>query len=889
MPSILILPVVQVPQDRVSEAVDAIVHMQPLPAAAETAAARRQHPGAGGRAASDSALVGVMLEQQQQQEQEEEEEKSPVDYFSALDSRPASMELLVEGEAALPPHMHQKDEWQASASEPEPTAMSSVATLVSPDRLGGPADYQTRGPRVRGGSAPPPAAVGGTAGPAPVSSEQQWALAVQEDAVRAANEASAAAAATVTAAASSLKQGCRQSGQQVQEPWPHTQRGLPFTARSPGHRTDLEALPSIGSTVSAAAAGPQVLHTIGAWPPSAVLTPRRPLTDPAQPAGSRAWGTNSLLGSTPATRRQPSLVLHASPDSGIVSPTPVPVSCDAPSPMPSCSFGSGGRQGKKEGTFCQHDEGRPLLQAFYGVPASSRLPSDEAAALLRQRLLPEHDEEEGAAAAALGAEPQAIGWWAATALLANALLGAGILAAPRALSLLGLIAWCCTVVGVAALVLLSQHLLLCFGDADSGSPGAAVTCTYGAAVHASLGGLGGSLADAVVAAGAFGQALLLLVAVADVLVGNSTPGLLSGWAADRSIALWVMAAVVFAPLLSFGSMRTAAGTSFAAVAAAGIWAGTTAALAIAAAVTHQASRLPAWPVPPSDGPGPAWLRRASAMGGSIAVVLMALVGSHVCTHPVLGYLRHPSPPRTRAAVATALGIGVALVLPVGLCSYALFGSDMPANVLLSFQPAVLEQLTGASIRCARVMLHSAGPFGLCSAAPPPLPQPHPSPKRPSSHHTIAALPACSCAWPSWLWQWPQSHSSWRPAGKAAGCCCPSAAALHPSLISRMYRAAPCRDAVWSLVFWQGLEPSVGYYIVTIGLLAAAVAAALSLHAGIWLPLQALGCTAGAALALLLPGVVGAAQGGWRRALGCLLLVVGLAICSLGLLDLLGSA
>lgn len=95
--------------------------------------------------------------------------------------------------------------------------------------------------------------------------------------------------------------------------------------------------------------------------------------------------------------------------------------------------------------------------------------------------------------------------------------------------------------------------------------------------------------------------------------------------------------------------------------------------------------------------------------------------------------------------------------------------------------------------------------------------------------------------------------------------------------------------MWSLVFWQGLEPSVGYYIVTIGLLAAAVAAALSLHAGIWLPLQALGCTAGAALALLLPGVVGAAQGGWRRALGCLLLVVGLAICSLGLLDLLGSA
>lgn len=49
---------------------------------------------------------------------------------------------------------------------------------------------------------------------------------------------------------------------------------------------------------------------------------------------------------------------------------------------------------------------------------------------------------------------------------------------------------------------------------------------------------------------------------------------------------------------------------------------------------------------------------------------------------------------------------------------------------------------------------------------------------------------------------------------------------------------------------------------------------------LWLPLQLVGCTAGAASMLLLPGALACTLGGWRRR-GVLLLLLGLLMMAAG--------
>ena len=109
--------------------------------------------------------------------------------------------------------------------------------------------------------------------------------------------------------------------------------------------------------------------------------------------------------------------------------------------------------------------------------------------------------------------------------------GVGMLAVPRAFSLLGIVAGTSGLLAVAALLLLSLHSLLTAGAGIMGGPGPPLT--YGAAIRAVLGGWGSALADAGVAATSFGLMVVQLLVISDILGGGR---LRRGWALAQRIA-----------------------------------------------------------------------------------------------------------------------------------------------------------------------------------------------------------------------------------------------------------------------------------------------------------------------------------------------------------------
>ncbi|KAI8473728.1 MAG: hypothetical protein J3K34DRAFT_518668 [Monoraphidium minutum] len=322
---------------------------------------------------------------------------------------------------------------------------------------------------------------------------------------------------------------------------------------------------------------------------------------------------------------------------------------------------------------------------------------------------------------------EARGGVAATLALSKAIVGAGMVAVPRAFLALGAAAGCAILVAVAGLVWTGMAVLV---DGSAAHPAAAAT--YRGVARAACGRRVGLLAQASVILFCFGFVVVNLVVTTDLLRGTppACNGLICLITGGAGGALESRAAV----LLAVASMQRLTALNWAGVAAAAGLAALAAGLGASAVVRGVAHPLPLWPphLAP-DAPGGdrlavgSWAAtgggggRGGGGGGSgggvwlpgggeasqrhpvvamvvdgvgvLAVVLTAYV-AHQAVHPAMPLLQPYTPARMRAASGAALGLALALYLAFSVGACLAFGPGLTANALSSFSADALGPLLG---------------------------------------------------------------------------------------------------------------------------------------------------------------------------------------------------
>ncbi|KAK9831399.1 hypothetical protein WJX81_001186 [Elliptochloris bilobata] len=288
-------------------------------------------------------------------------------------------------------------------------------------------------------------------------------------------------------------------------------------------------------------------------------------------------------------------------------------------------------------------------------------------------------------------------------ILAKTILGAGMAALPRAYALLGL--------GLATVFILVVAYLTYFSI--QGMVRASLKTgkrTYPDVVRALLGRPGGIMLEISIVLRCFGLLLVYEIVTGDILAGGGKGylGLLcdalgadGGWCANRPLILGIMTLAVFAPLVSLRNLTSTAWSSYLGLAAVVIWAGVTLAL-VGAAAAHGALRPMGW--------APDWaLFGSSALeyAAQVFAVVPILATAYTCQMTVMFVAADLTPfSEERMALVNlwAVVLCTVLFLTVAIGSYALFGDDVQADVLVNLTLGHVRALVGSG---AGVVLYAA--------------------------------------------------------------------------------------------------------------------------------------------------------------------------------------
>lgn len=388
-----------------------------------------------------------------------------------------------------------------------------------------------------------------------------------------------------------------------------------------------------------------------------------------------------------------------------------------------------------------------------------------------------------------------------TVLLSKAIVGAGAAALPMAFARLGV------VVSVAFLMLIAfmTHFsleALTAGMLASGAP------SYPSAVAALLGPRPALFLELCLVARCAGLIIVYIVIAADLLAGSAAhalPGLLceivpgsGGWCGDRRLVAGALTAAVLAPLVAPRRISSARWSSFAGLAAVGLWTVVTGGLAALAAARGGAHV-------PSLLPDPATLGGDGALEQlTIALSTLPILGTAFTAQMTIGFiaseLRGFSAARMARVSAGAVGVTSGVFLIVGLGSIVAFGTDLPADVLEKFGRAPLGALVGPGAAAA---LGAAVRFGFLLSI-------------------LANMP---------------------------------------------FQMLPYRQSLARLTLGGDAEfGGAGYVVVTYASLALFYAVAMAAKS-IWVPIQLVGATAGAAIAFFYPAALALAVAGDDNAPG----------------------
>jgi amino acid permease len=307
---------------------------------------------------------------------------------------------------------------------------------------------------------------------------------------------------------------------------------------------------------------------------------------------------------------------------------------------------------------------------------------------------------------------------AATAALTSTLLGAGVLALPRAFAILGLLPGAALLLAALALSRFSLAAL-------AAAAAAAGAWSYEELCAAHFGRGGRGVLRAAICLNNAGALVIYLDALGDILVGVPANGFSGLWTnavgvhdptsplASRAAAVGAVTALLLAPLVAARSLRALAPVARAAVGVAFAFAAAVAGLAAAAVAQGRAAPDVRWVARPSElGPTPA--AAALAALGVLPVVAMSYV-CHYNLLPVAASLERLDGRRLGLVVRRALGGATALFAAVALGGAALFGRATAGNVLLNLTPAALDALLPAGA-AAPLCAASQAAYALCLLA-----------------------------------------------------------------------------------------------------------------------------------------------------------------------------
>ncbi|KAI8475249.1 MAG: transmembrane amino acid transporter protein-domain-containing protein [Monoraphidium minutum] len=283
--------------------------------------------------------------------------------------------------------------------------------------------------------------------------------------------------------------------------------------------------------------------------------------------------------------------------------------------------------------------------------------------------------------------------------LSKVILGAGMMAMPRAMYILGLVPGTLLMLAICLLTqfTLAQGLI---ASAD----GLGIR-SYGALVRRGLGARAEELLQLSVFATCWVMQVVFLVVVGDILIGDAPDyhgliheltGLSGGLAASRGLVLGALCFAVLLPLGSMRSMDRLAAVNIVGVASNGVLALLMLVLAATAAAGGRLAPLPLWPrwgalVDGSGGAVGAALTLASTMP-----IILNCFACHQSLFPLLPSLRPYTTARAQAAAGTSLAVAGGIYFVIATCSCAVFGGTLHDDVLADISVAAMTPLLGGA-------------------------------------------------------------------------------------------------------------------------------------------------------------------------------------------------
>ncbi|KAL8224321.1 hypothetical protein R6Q57_019796 [Mikania cordata] len=261
--------------------------------------------------------------------------------------------------------------------------------------------------------------------------------------------------------------------------------------------------------------------------------------------------------------------------------------------------------------------------------------------------------------------------------LSTTIIGAGIMALPATMKVLGLGLGIVVIILVAVLTEATVKILLRFsraGGADS----------YGGLMGDAFGDLGKKMLEACVVVNNIGVLVIYMIILGDVVAGSSSngvhhPGLLEGWFGPcwwtgRVFVLLVITLGVFVPLASLKRMDSLSVTSGLAVALAVVFLIVTAGIAIfkLAAGSLPMPRL----LPDITGINSVW---------NLFTAVPVLVTAYIChfnVHPVRNELENPS--LIEPIVQISLVLCTFVYIMTSFFGFILFGDSTMGDILSNF-------------------------------------------------------------------------------------------------------------------------------------------------------------------------------------------------------------
>ncbi|PSC67577.1 hypothetical protein C2E20_8765 [Micractinium conductrix] len=300
----------------------------------------------------------------------------------------------------------------------------------------------------------------------------------------------------------------------------------------------------------------------------------------------------------------------------------------------------------------------------------------------------------------------------ATANLATTIIGAGIMALPRAFATLGIVLGMGSLAGVFVLSLFSLNALVRVSRLTH-------RWSYHEVVAAEYGPSGLLALRLAIIVNNAGSMIVYLIIIGDMLVGVPPDfnGLLTNllgvhdpsvWYVSRPVVLAAACLLILAPLLSLRDLGRLGPMSTAGVVIAGGFAASVVGVTGIAIAKGQIGDFHWLPTP--DMMGDTLQHQAVTLLSVLPVISLSFI-CHYNVHPIAHSLERFSNRRMRMVVNRALVVCTCVFTLVAAGGYCLFGSATQANILNNLTPVGLAPIIG---RPAGTALSFAIRLGYCT-------------------------------------------------------------------------------------------------------------------------------------------------------------------------------